>query len=210
MSDINLKTITQSGESVLSEKGSRFLAFSFPVDNKEKITERRKAVQLQHPDATHHCFAWHIDPFRPEEYAQDDGEPGGTAGLPILGVIKSEELINVLVIVVRYFGGTKLGKTGLIQSYRAAAVGCLAAAEKKPLGRYSEFKIEYPYELENRIQEILNRFGMIKQNEQYLATVTITVNCPSDYADELQNILEHLAYLGITSERKSDRYLAIT
>ncbi len=205
-----LKTITQAGKGVLTEKGSRFFSFSFPVSDMHEITGKRKAVREEHPYATHHCFAWRVNPFHPEEFAQDDGEPGGTAGVPILGVIKSEELINVLIIVVRYFGGTKLGKAGLIQSYRESALRSVQHSGKKTLGLYSGFRIEYPYDQENRIREMMNRFNMKKQDELYLETVTITVRCPFEHTDDLQSMLEHHSYLGIEFERKEDRYLPVT
>src|SRR5699024_755346 len=97
-------------------------------------------------DATHHCYGWRISPNNIEEFAQDDGEPGGTAGLPILNQLKSFNVVNGACVVVRYFGGTKLGKAGLIQAYGHTAELCLKQAELSNLVATQNFRIIYPYQ----------------------------------------------------------------
>jgi len=200
MLEENLKTITGPAEARYTDRGSRFYAFAFPVMDTDAIERKRSEMEDKYPDATHHCYAWRHDPFQPVEFAQDDGEPGGTAGLPILGVIKSQELVNVLIIVIRYYGGSKLGKPGLIHAYRTAAEQAVAHTQKTALDRFVPFVISYPYEQENRIQELINRFALFTENEIYLESVTITAYCRKNKAAELRDILGHLRYLEILSE----------
>ncbi len=192
------KTLTKTAYARYTDKGSRFYAHAYPVMDQKTIEHRRSELAVTYPDATHHCYAWRFNPFNLQEYAQDDGEPAGTAGLPILGVIKSEELVNVLIIVVRYFGGTKLGKPGLVQAYREAATLSVAAARKTAIDRFIPFRITYPYEQENRICELINRYRLETDDEQYLEFVTMTLFCKADLASSMYGILEHLSHLGIS------------
>ncbi|TVQ71049.1 MAG: DUF1949 domain-containing protein [Balneolaceae bacterium] len=204
MTDVPLKTLTKAHATRYTDRGSRFYAYAFPVMDLQAIESRRTDIADKHPDATHHCYAWRYNPFQPEEFAQDDGEPAGTAGLPILGVIKSALLVNVLIIVVRYFGGTKLGKAGLILAYREAAALSIASADKKSLDRFIPFSVCYPYDQENRIRELINRFRMDIAQETYLENVSMTLYCKADHAAELAGSLEQLAHLGITFQKKPE------
>jgi uncharacterized YigZ family protein len=119
-------TIAAPAEASVRERASRFLALAWPVESEERVRELLEPLRKKYYDATHHCYAWRIGD---QERANDDGEPAGTAGRPILGQILSRGLTNVLVVVVRWFGGTKLGVPGLIAAYREAARDVLAAAE---------------------------------------------------------------------------------
>ncbi len=197
MTDETLKTLTGPSSARYTDRGSRFYAHAFPVMDHQGIDDRRNEIAAKYPDATHHCYAWRFDPFQPAEFAQDDGEPAGTAGLPILGVIKSGHLVNVLIVVVRYYGGTKLGKTGLIQAYREAAALSIASAKKRSLDRFVPFSVRYPYDQENSIRELVNRFRMETDQETYLETVSMTLYCKTDHAPHVGSILENLSHLGI-------------
>jgi len=192
-----LKTIIAPASARYTDRGSRFYAFAYPVMDLESIENRRTEVTKKIPDATHHCYAWRMDPFSPQEFTQDDGEPGSTAGMPILGVIKSEGLINVLIIVARYFGGTKLGKPGLIHAYRESAQLALADVQTTHLDRFVPLDIRYPYEQENRIRELINRFRLETGDETYLEQVSLTLFCRSADFPEIRGILDHLSYLDI-------------
>jgi len=122
------RTIAAPAESHSRERSSKFLAFAYPVQSEEQIRTLLDELRKRYYDATHHCYAWRLGP-RGESYrANDDGEPSGTAGKPILGQIHSKGLTNVLVVVVRYFGGIKLGTSGLTVAYRTAAREALDAA----------------------------------------------------------------------------------
>ena len=125
MKDLYL-TIEKTTEGLYKETGSKFLAMAFPVSTREEISERLAELRKKYHDARHHCYAWRLGADMEEYRVNDDGEPSGSAGLPIFGQIQSRDLSNVLVVVVRYFGGTLLGVGGLIRAYRAAASGALA------------------------------------------------------------------------------------
>ncbi|HPG12861.1 MAG TPA: YigZ family protein [Chitinophagaceae bacterium] len=119
-------TIEKSTTAEYKDRGSKFLAYAWPINDKDSFKEHLAAVKKEQPKASHHCFAYRIGTDGNNYRVSDDGEPSGTAGRPILGQIDSKELTNVLIIVVRYFGGTLLGVPGLIQAYKSAAAAAAA------------------------------------------------------------------------------------
>ena len=123
------KTITSTGEGIYKEKGSKFLSYAIPVISADEAKENVKDYRKRFFDARHVCYAWMLGAERTEFRANDDGEPSGTAGRPILGQINSRDLTNVLVIVVRYFGGILLGTGGLVVAYKEAAANALNQTE---------------------------------------------------------------------------------
>lgn len=123
------KTIQAASEGIYKEKGSKFIAYAYPIESEEETKEIIDWLKRQYYDARHHCFAWQLGMDGMNFRTNDDGEPSGTAGKPIHGQILSHELTNILIVVVRYFGGTKLGTSGLIQAYREAAADAIANAE---------------------------------------------------------------------------------
>lgn len=114
-------TIEKSTSAEFKDRGSKFIAYTYPVQSVEEFKKCMEAIKKEHPKATHHCFAYRIGLDNNTYRVSDDGEPSGTAGKPILGQIDSKKLTNVLVVVVRYFGGTLLGVPGLINAYKSAA-----------------------------------------------------------------------------------------
>ena len=140
------KTIDVAGEGIYSEKRSKFLAFAIPVQTLDDVKREVEAYQKKYYDARHVCYAYRLGERRELFRANDNGEPSGTAGKPILGQIDSRELTNVLVIVVRYFGGIKLGTSGLIVAYKAAAAEALDATEhiEKTINGEILLKFSYP------------------------------------------------------------------
>lgn len=122
------RTIANSAEGLYKEKGSRFISFAFPVSAEEQIREIIAELKDKYYDARHHCYAWRLGLDKTYYRANDDGEPSSTAGKPILGQIQSNGLTNVLIVVIRYFGGIKLGVSGLINAYREAAADALRNA----------------------------------------------------------------------------------
>lgn len=122
------RTIANSAEGLYKEKGSRFISFVFPVSAEEQIREIIAELKDKYYDARHHCYAWRLGLDKTYYRANDDGEPSSTAGKPILGQIQSNGLTNVLIVVIRYFGGIKLGVSGLINAYREAAADALRNA----------------------------------------------------------------------------------
>ena len=149
------KTIDVAGEGIYSEKRSKFLAFAIPVQTLDDVKREVEAYQKKYYDARHVCYAYRLGERRELFRANDNGEPSGTAGKPILGQIDSRELTNVLVIVVRYFGGIKLGTSGLIVAYKAAAAEALDATEHIEKTINGEIQLKFSYPLLNDVLRIV-------------------------------------------------------
>lgn len=141
------KTISVTSEGLFKEKGSKFLAFAHPVETLEAVKDLLEGYRKTYYDARHVCYAYSLGAESPETRANDDGEPSGTAGRPILGQIQSAGLTNVLVVVVRYFGGILLGTGGLVQAYKAAAANALSQASmlERTIDVTMSFHFEYPF-----------------------------------------------------------------
>ncbi|HJA98713.1 MAG TPA: YigZ family protein [Candidatus Alistipes avicola] len=139
------RTIAGAAEAIYKEKSSKFLAYAYPVQSEEQIRTLVEALHKRYYDATHHCYAWRLGPKGEAFRANDDGEPSGTAGKPILGQLLSHELTDCLIVVVRYFGGTKLGVSGLIAAYRESAAEAIAAAQiiERTVDRIIRFEFSY-------------------------------------------------------------------
>lgn len=159
------KTIKSPAEGIYKEKGSRFVSIAIPVSDQEEIKPIIDKIKKEHHEARHHCFAYMIGHERKIWRINDDGEPSGTAGRPILGQINSFELTNILIVISRYFGGTLLGVSGLINAYRSAAASAILNAEllEKTLQEY--YKITYPYISMNDVMRILKEEN-VGQSEQ--------------------------------------------
>ena len=149
------KTIDVAGEGIYSEKRSKFLAFAIPVQTLDDVKREVEAYQKKYYDARHVCYAYRLGERRELFRANDNGEPSGTAGKPILGQIDSRELTTVLVIVVRYFGGITLGTSGLIVAYKAAAAEALDATEHVEKTINGEILLKFSYPLLNDVLRIV-------------------------------------------------------
>lgn len=149
------RTIESPAESAVRERSSKFLAFAYPVREEAQIREILDALRKKYYDATHHCYAWRLGPRGETFRANDDGEPSGTAGKPILGQLLSQEVTDCLIVVVRYFGGTKLGVPGLIAAYRESAADVLAAARIVERTVDRRFAIRFPYLVMNDVMRIV-------------------------------------------------------
>jgi uncharacterized YigZ family protein len=138
-------TIEKASEGIFKEKGSKFLAYAYPVSSEEKIKEHLAELRKLHPSARHHCYAFRLGAAKQAFRANDDGEPSNTAGKPILGQIQSKDLTNILIVVVRYFGGTLLGVSGLINAYKLAALDSIQNASiiEKTVDEVYELKFDY-------------------------------------------------------------------
>jgi uncharacterized YigZ family protein len=160
MEVFSYRTIGEPATGEYKEKGSKFLAFAFPVASEEEVKDKILELKKKYFDARHHCYAYMIGPDRKKFRAVDDGEPNHSAGDPILGQIRSKNLTNVLVVVVRYFGGVKLGVGGLISAYKAAAEDALnraAVTEREVLHRYT---IQYPYISSPDVMKMVKEFEL--------------------------------------------------
>ena len=159
------KTITSISHGIYKEKGSRFVSIAIPISGQEEIKPIIDRIKKEHHEARHHCYAYMIGHERNIWRVNDDGEPSGTAGRPILGQINSFGLTNLIIVVSRYFGGTLLGVSGLLNAYRSAAESALKNAEltEKTVNEY--YEISYPYISMNDVMKILKEEN-IGQSEQ--------------------------------------------
>ena len=153
-----LYKITTSGEGVIREKGSKFLGYAYPLQNVEEVSEYLGTLKKQYFDARHHCYAYRTGVKGAISFATDDREPAHSAGTPILSAIRSEKLTDTLVVVVRYFGGTKLGIRGLIEAYRTSALEALQSCKREEVIPTVTFSIEYSYPQTSEINQVLHRF----------------------------------------------------
>ena len=165
------KTISALAEGIYTEKRSKFIAMAIPVRTLDEIKEHLEKYQKQYYDARHVCYAYMLGYERKDFRANDNGEPSGTAGKPILGQINSNELTDILVIVVRYFGGIKLGTSGLIQAYKAAAAEAIAAAEviEKTVDDEVEIVFEYPF-----MNDVMR---IVKEEEPQIISQSYDMDC---------------------------------
>lgn len=170
-------TLAAPAEASLRERSSRFLAYAYPVRSEEEIRERLDALRKRYYDATHHCYAWRLGPRGGRFRANDDGEPSGTAGRPILGQMLSHGITECLIVVVRYFGGTKLGVPGLIAAYKEAAAAVIAAAGITERTVDRTFRVQFPYEAMNDIMRIVKDEQPTVRSQEFgnLCTVTLAI-----------------------------------
>lgn len=148
-------TLEAPATAALRERSSKFLSFAWPVQDEEQIRGHLEALRKEYYDATHHCYAWRLGPQGGRFRANDDGEPSGTAGRPILGQMLSREVTDCLVVVVRYFGGTKLGVPGLIAAYKESAGAVLAAAQIVERTVDRRVEIEFSYLAMNDVMRVV-------------------------------------------------------
>lgn len=188
------KTIASSVQEVIfKEKSSKFLGYAFPVTSEEEIKAHLEAVKKEHFSARHWCYAWQLGHGTNQRYrANDDGEPNNTAGIPIYGQIQSFELTNILVIVVRYFGGIKLGVGGLVQAYKTTAQLTLQEAKIEEKLITEELRIRFEYPLMNKVMRV------VKEQNLNITQQLLTENCElhlairqSDY-QRMQELFENI------------------
>lgn len=185
MSD-TYRTIQAPSEGLYKDKGSKFLAFAFPVATEEEIKEHLDRIKKQYFDARHHCYAYALGPKGETFRANDDGEPSGTAGRPIHGQILSAGLTNVLVIVVRYFGGILLGTSGLIVAYKEASRDALSQAQIKECTVDNRYRIQFDYLSMNSVMKILKEYSMVPQNQQYDMACSLEVDLRLSLCDRME------------------------
>lgn len=170
------KTIKSPSKGTYKEKGSRFLAFAFPVVNQEEIKPVIEGIRKEYHEARHHCYAYMIGKDRFIWRTNDDGEPSGTGGRPILGQINSAGLTNILIVVSRYFGGTLLGVSGLTNAYRMAAADSISNAEIVERTLHEYYEIVFPYISMNDIMKILKEENAGQSDQLFELRCSIIIN----------------------------------
>ena len=189
------KTIDGPAEGEYSEKRSKFLAFARPVRSVEDVKQWVEHYQKKYYDARHCCYAYMLGAERKEFRANDNGEPSGTAGKPILGQINSHELTDILIVVVRYFGGIKLGTSGLIQAYKAAALEAISAAKvvERTVDEEVSFWFEYPFM--NAVMRIVKEEGPVIVSQEYEQDCGMTLRIRKGNMPRLKARLEKVETL---------------
>ncbi len=189
MFDDSYKTIASPAEGSYSEKRSKFLAYAFPVQNEQDVKQRLAEIQKKHWDARHHCYAYILGPHKDAYRLNDNGEPSGTAGRPIYGQLLSKDLTNTLVIVVRYFGGIKLGVSGLQNAYKVAAREVLDAAAIEERTIQETFRVTFEYTKMNDIMQILKNHDIQIIDRQSYMQCIYTISVRQRDADRITEAL---------------------
>lgn len=193
-------TLAEPAEALYKEKGSKFLAYAYPVRDEEQIRECLDALRKRYYDATHHCYAWRLGADGQNYRVNDDGEPSSTAGRPILGQLLSYGVTDVLVVVVRYFGGTKLGVSGLITAYKESAAAVLSEAQIVERTVDVRFEVEFGYLVMNDVMRVVKemRPEVLEQRFDNLCTMRLSIR--AGRADALRERLQKIE--GIQIETK--------
>lgn len=191
MSDIYL-TLAAPSEGLYKEKGSKFMAFAYPVRTEDEIKNSIAQLRKTYFDARHHCYAYVLGADKNQFRANDDGEPGHSAGDPILGQIRSQNLTDVLIVVVRYFGGIKLGVGGLIQAYRTAAAEALTNAQIIEKIVTQPFTIRFTYEQLNMVMKLLKDYDADILSQDFQLDCQLTAAVRKNHYTELLEKLQHI------------------
>ncbi|MBD5289206.1 MAG: YigZ family protein [Bacteroides sp.] len=191
-------TIAGPAEGKIREKMSQFLSFAYPVSSREEAMEIVKSQTNRYHDARHVCWAYMLGPDRKEWQLSDNGEPSGTAGKPILGQINSRELTDVLVVVVRYFGGIKLGTSGLIAAYRQAASEALDEAGIKECFQTTELSFTFPYASANDVMKIVKGLGLEVVDQRFDNVCEMRLRLRSSMTDEIAGRLSKVSGLSLS------------
>ncbi|WP_282126812.1 IMPACT family protein [Marinifilum flexuosum] len=185
MSNDTYKTISQQCEGLYKEKGSKFITYAYPVSTEEEIKEHIAKLKKEYYDARHHCYAYMLGADKKNFRANDDGEPSSTAGKPILGQILSNDLTNILIVVVRYFGGTKLGASGLIHAYKTAAADAISNAEILDKTVNDIYDIHFDYLVMNDIMKIIKDEQPEQLGQDFNLTCKITLSIRQSEVERL-------------------------
>lgn len=194
MNSDEFKTIVNIGEGTYSEKRSKFLAFAHHVETLEEIKDIIQEYRKKYYDARHVCYAYMLGAKREDFRANDDGEPSSTAGKPILGQINSRELTDVLVVVVRYYGGVNLGTGGLIVAYKTAAAAALDASEIVIRQVESVITYDFPYVMMNAVMKVVKDIKPRIISQTYNGTCEIKLGIRLSEAEQLKERLKKLSF----------------
>ncbi|HBR02632.1 MAG TPA: YigZ family protein [Ruminiclostridium sp.] len=186
------KTIQKEGTYILEERRSRFIARARPVSDEQEAVSFIQSVKTSCWDATHNCYAYSVETDALYQRYSDDGEPQGTAGFPILEVIRKRELQNLVVVVTRYFGGILLGAGGLVRAYGKACSGSLDAGKEIFVKPCLEIEIPIEYHLAGKLQNALINEGFILGGTNYTEEVTFTVYSPKERLDFLEEQIREI------------------
>jgi uncharacterized YigZ family protein len=185
-------TIVSPAEGYFKDKGSKFISYLFPVKDEDEIKEILSRIKKEHFSARHHCYAWRLGQEEIRFRANDDGEPSSTAGKPILGQLVSHDLTDVLCVVVRYFGGTLLGVSGLINAYRQAASDAIAKAETEVRIIELEYELKFSYNELNAVMLVLKNENLQQTGIELMETCRITFRVRKAESERVKKVFESI------------------
>jgi uncharacterized YigZ family protein len=196
--DDSFLTLAGTSSGIFKEQGSKFLYFAYPVKNEQDIKAELADLRKLYFDATHHCYAWALGKDALQFRANDDGEPNHSAGDPILGQIRSHQLTDVLIVVVRYFGGTKLGVSGLIKAYKTAAA--LAIEENQIIKQWVKVSIHlrFPYPVMNDVMKLVKAHELEIVSQKMTLDCQMTLSMRESLASHVVSTLEEIEDLTLT------------
>ena len=189
------KSIAAPAQGLFKDNGSRFIAFAYPVETEEQVKELVQALRKEYHDARHHCFAYRLGYKGDVWRASDDGEPSGSAGRPILGQIDSLGLSDVLVVVVRYFGGIKLGIPGLIRAYKTSTADALSSAQIVDKIASRHFRLQFDYLSMNAVMKVLKDMDLPQSNQLFGERCSIQVRVRLTAVEDFKNRVKDCAEL---------------
>jgi uncharacterized YigZ family protein len=185
-------TLRSDSEGLYKEKGSKFLAFAYVVLDEDEIREKIADLRKKYFDARHHCYAYILGESGDKYRANDDGEPGHSAGDPILGQIRSHGLTNTLIVVVRYFGGTKLGVSGLIHAYKTTARNAIENNEIVEKFILAQICIEFEYPLMNQVMKVVKDHDLNLISQQLDLSCAMTLGVRLSHLEQVRKILSEI------------------
>ena len=185
-------SITKPSTGTYKDKGSKFLAFAFPVSSEQDVKNHLISLKKKYNDARHHCYAYKLGAGDDNYRTNDDGEPSGTAGKPIYGQILSNELSDLLIVVVRYFGGTLLGTSGLINAYKSAAKESINNAKKNKKVIQKSLKLTFEYNLMSTVMKVIKEGNLNIQKQDFRESCALTLNIRLNEFDLYKNKFERI------------------
>jgi uncharacterized YigZ family protein len=194
-------TIAGPSQGLFKDRGSKFMAYAFPVKSEEEVKTHLRDLKKEHHSARHHCYAFRLGADKQFFRTNDDGDPSGTAGRPILGQIQSKDLTDILIIVVRYFGGTLLGTGGLVQAYKASAADALAQASIVTHTVMDEYEVHFPYTVMNEVMQVIKDNGLSHRNQHFETSCSLNLLVRKQESERTEHMLKriegvHLQYKG--------------
>ncbi len=183
------KTIHTASEGFYKEKGSKFYAYAYPVFSEEEIVEKQKTLRKKHYDARHHVYAYRLGSDKKRYRASDDGEPANSSGPPVFGQIRSFDLTNILIVVVRYFGGTKLGVPGLIRAYKTAAADAIEQAEIVEKTENDRIEFWFDYVAMNGVMKILKDENLVATEQEFEMTCRMVLSIRKSMTEQISQKL---------------------
>jgi len=195
------KTISEESKGTYKEKGSKFLAFAFPVMSEEEIKRKLAILRKEFHDARHHCYAYRLGYDKSVFRINDDGEPSGTAGRPIYGQIVSHDLTRILIVVIRYFGGIKLGVPGLINAYKTATKDALDQTTIITKTILEEYQVRFDYTVMNNVMKILKEEDAVIISQEFENSCRLDFSVRKNSGNKISARLQKISNVSVTLQK---------